>query len=392
MNTGHNDLEILEQDEASADLPLGSPWKLLVVDDEDDVHAVTKMALANFEFRNRPLDLLHAHSAKEAKQVLAEHEDIAVILLDVVMETDHAGLELTDYIRNHLQNRRVRIVLRTGQAGQAPPRQVVRKYDISDYREKSELTMYKLDGLVCTSLSVYEFIGDLERSNDDLQHFAYVVSHDLQAPIRTITGFVRLLEKSGADKLDSEEMEYLGFIHEGAKRLHSMIQSILSLSRLSTEAKDLESVDLNKVIREVMLDLRMEIEASAADIRFKDLPTVTMEPTQASILFRNLLHNAIRYAREGQPPVVEITAMKVAGGWQIAIHDNGIGFEQKDAERIFQIFARLHNNEDSKGTGIGLALCEKIMRRHEGSISAESRLGEGSVFQIFLPDAPQESL
>ncbi|MGE5439042.1 MAG: ATP-binding protein, partial [Bacteroidota bacterium] len=224
----------------------------------------------------------------------------------------------------------------------------------------------------------------LKRSNSDLEQFAYVASHDLQEPIRMIRSYVQLLEKRYRDRLDKKAEDYMGFISDGALRMQQLVSDLLQYSRITTKAQVFESVDCSLVLADVLTDLKIRIAEENALVEFKDLPVVTGEKTQIRQLFQNLIQNALKFKGEKRPEV-HIGAERVGSYWQFYVSDNGIGIEKEFFERIFIIFQRLHEREKYPGTGIGLAMCKKIVERHSGKIWVESEPGHGTTFYFTLP-------
>ena len=258
------DIEIIDDGELEPDQRTG--WKVLIVDDDPEVHSVTRLALSGFEYEDKPLQLISAYSAREAIDRVKEHDDLALILLDVVMETDHAGLEVVSYIRDEMKNMEVSIVLRTGQPGQAPPKQVVTKYHINDYRAKAELTNDRMHTVVYTGIRMYNQLhqlaereAQLARSNRDLEQFAYIASHDLQEPLRTVRGFAELLYKDYLHALDGRAQEYVDFIGQGVRKLENMIQSLLQLSRLNGKPPVPTLIQVNDLINHVRRELSLSL-------------------------------------------------------------------------------------------------------------------------------------
>ncbi|MFW5860230.1 MAG: sensor histidine kinase [Planctomycetota bacterium] len=236
-----------------------------------------------------------------------------------------------------------------------------------------------------------QLAADLERSNADLQQFAYAASHDLQEPLRTITGFIRLLREEHASyRCDSSAGEYLGFIDEGAQRMLRLIQGLLRYSRVATHAADHHGVDLNAVRDQVLDGLASLIRETDARITSAPLPTVHADPEQMEQLLQNLIQNAIKFHRPGQRPQVELDAHRQSAGWRVTVRDHGIGVDPERADEVFTIFRRLHAAEDYPGTGIGLALCQRIVERHGGSIGVEvpDDGAGGARFYWYLPDPP----
>lgn len=230
-----------------------------------------------------------------------------------------------------------------------------------------------------------KFQRELERSNQELTQFAYVASHDLQEPLRVIAGFVQLLEQRCAPTLDDESREYMAFIVDATNRMKTLINDLLTYSRLTTKAKPLEMVDLNETLSVAQKNLQSLISERGAEIVCeRPLPVVRGERVQMGQLLQNLLANAINYQRPGTIPQVRLEARLQGREWLLRVTDNGIGIETRFFERIFKIFQRLHNKEEYPGTGIGLAICKKIVERHGGRIWVESEPGAGSTFCFTL--------
>ncbi len=232
-------------------------------------------------------------------------------------------------------------------------------------------------------------IVELERSNRELQDFAYISSHDLQEPLRKIQTFADRLQSKYAVILDNSGRTYLARMQESAARSQVLIQDLLTYSRLSTHKQPFAPVDLTAVIRDVLSDLIIQIDETQAELIVGSLPRIEADKTQMRQLFQNLIGNALKFHRPGVTPVIEIDTVADAdlpdGYCQITVTDNGIGFEEKYLDRIFTVFQRLHSSEEYEGTGIGLAICRRIVERHHGRISASSQQGVGSRFSIILP-------
>jgi GAF domain-containing protein len=227
---------------------------------------------------------------------------------------------------------------------------------------------------------------ELERSNAELEQFAYVASHDLQEPLRMVTGYTQLLAKRYGDKLDQNANEYIDYAVDGAKRMQALIHDLLTYSRVGTRAKEFAPTDCGAVVAETLRALQPAIEESAATVTHDPLPTVMGDESQLLQLFQNLIGNAIKY-RGGKPPVVQVSCRQGDDHWLFSVRDNGIGIDPKYAERIFVIFQRLHGRDQYAGTGIGLAVCKKIVERHGGKIWVESELGKGATFYFTMAAA-----
>jgi PAS domain S-box-containing protein len=226
---------------------------------------------------------------------------------------------------------------------------------------------------------------ELARSNKDLEQFAYVASHDLQEPLRAVSGFVELLRRSLEKSLDAKTSEYMNFSIDGAKRMQSLINGLLEYSRIGTQGKKPQKVNSKEALDEGLARLQASIQESGAKITADDLPTVYFDDLQLARLFQNLVGNAIKFRGE-QTPQIHISAVRQDAGWQFAVRDNGIGIEPQYAERIFMIFQRLHTRKVYPGTGIGLSICKKIIERHGGKIWVESVKEQGSTFYFTVPD------
>lgn len=224
----------------------------------------------------------------------------------------------------------------------------------------------------------------LERSNQDLQQFAYVASHDLQEPLRAVSGYCQLLDAKLGDSADAEIKTFLGHATDGAVRMQGLINSLLDYARVETRGKPLKATDTGDAVRESIANLSSAIEASHAKVHVGDLPQVVADRTQLVRLFQNLIGNAIKF-RDAEPPQVEVTSEDRGDRWLFSVRDNGIGIESQYADRVFVIFQRLHGRGDYPGTGLGLAISKRIVERHGGTIWVESQPGEGSAFRFTLP-------
>ncbi|MFV2144513.1 MULTISPECIES: sensor histidine kinase [Isoptericola] len=215
-----------------------------------------------------------------------------------------------------------------------------------------------------------EQAGELERSNRDLEQFAYVASHDLQEPLRKVASFTQLLQKRYGDQLDDRADQYIAFAVDGAHRMQRLIQDLLSFSRVGRTGEAPEDVDLEAVLRQVLADLSHRIEDEGAEVTHDPLPVVRGEKSLLTMLLRNVVGNALKFRHPDRPPRVHLTAARGEDGegWELACRDNGIGIDSQYAERVFVIFQRLHPKEVYSGTGIGLALVKRVVEHHGGRV------------------------
>ncbi|ODT04451.1 MAG: PAS domain-containing sensor histidine kinase [Gemmatimonadetes bacterium SCN 70-22] len=229
---------------------------------------------------------------------------------------------------------------------------------------------------------------ELKRSNDELQRFAYVASHDLQEPLRTVASYVQLLERRYGDRFDADGREFMAFVVDGARRMQRMVDDLLTLSRVGSHGVELVPVPADEVLDRAIDDLKLALEESGATVTRAPLPVVRGDARQLEQLFANLIGNALKFAGPTAPRI-EVGARREGAEWVISVRDHGIGIEPQYFDRIFVIFQRLHGRDEYPGTGIGLAICKKIVERHGGRIWVDSQPGAGSTFHFTLA-APQE--
>lgn len=231
--------------------------------------------------------------------------------------------------------------------------------------------------------------GELRRSNAELEQFAYVASHDLQEPLRKVASFCQLLEKRYGDQLDERGLQYIAFAVDGAKRMQVLINDLLTFSRVGRSSELAERLPLDQPLDTALNSLSVAIEdADAVVERPERLPEVVGDPTLLAMLWQNLIGNALKFRAPGRPPVVQITAAaQPDGGWQFAVTDNGIGIPPEFAEKVFVIFQRLHGRGVYPGTGIGLALCKRIVEQHGGEMHLDTSYADGTRIIFTLPAA-----
>ena len=225
---------------------------------------------------------------------------------------------------------------------------------------------------------------ELARSNEELERFAFLASHDLQQPLRTVNGFLQLLELRHGDELKGRAKEYVEYALRGTRQMSTLIDDLLTYSRAGRNDRAPEAVSLDRVFDAAVEQLQATIEDTGATVTRGDLPTVCADAGQMTQLFANLIGNGVKY-RGDAAPEVHVEARRVQAGWEVAVRDNGIGIDPKDHDKIFGMFRRLHGDERFEGTGLGLALVKRIVENAGGSIRVESQVGEGSTFFITLP-------
>ena len=257
------------------------------------------------------------------------------------------------------------------------------------------ITMTDLTGLKQAEQVIRRYARQLERSNKDLENFAFIASHDLQEPLRKIQSFGRILVNKFSSSLGRDGRDYVIRMQEAANRMEKMVNDLLAYSRVGTQVRPYEQVDLNKIVKRVLSDLESRIAQTGGKVHIGELPTIDADPLQMQQLFQNLLSNALKFHKPDEKPDVKVSVFYLSGGKkssqskatdvEIEILDNGIGFEMEYYDRIFQPFQRLHGRSEYEGSGIGLPICRRIVERHHGSISATSAPDAGSTFTVILP-------
>ena len=406
----------------SPELPQPDTVKILLVDDKAENLVALEAVLDGLGQQ-----LVKAQSGKEALRACLEH-DFAAILLDVKMpEMD--GFETAAMIREREQSKDTPIIFLTALKSEEhlfrgyymgavdylykPIVPEVLRSKVSvfvDLRKKNEILKRNRDALeqkneelqleVAERMRaeadvrrlnaelerrVDERTRELSRMNEELRQFAYVASHDLQEPLRTVASYAQLLARRYRGKLDKDADEFIQYMVSGVTRMHTLLNDMLAYSRV-TESKDrpLAPANLNAVVQSALMNLTLTINENNAEILNTSLPTVQGDEIQLTQVFQNLIGNAIKYKGSG-PPKIEISAEKAADEWVITVADNGIGIDPQYSERIFGIFKRLHGRE-LPGTGMGLAICKRIIERHNGRIWVESQPSKGSKFSFSLPN------
>ena len=246
------------------------------------------------------------------------------------------------------------------------------------------MTVSDITGRVRREGQLRTLTRDLTRSNEELQQFAYIASHDLQEPLRMVISYLGLLEKRYDDKLDESGRTFIFYAVDGAKRMQVLINDILAFSRVESRAAPFVDTDLNQALQEAISTLEASLREYGGSVTAERLPTVRADRAQMAQLLRNLIGNALKF-HGPEPPVVKVYAESSPSEWTVTVEDNGIGMAPEYHDKIFRMFERLNRQEDYPGTGIGLAICKKIVERHGGRIWAESEPGKGSKFRFTIP-------
>ncbi len=407
------------------------PASILLVDDDPGNLLALQTVLLDLR-----QTLVSASSGREALRCLLKQR-FAVILLDVNLP-DMDGFEIAQMLREREESKDVPIIFVTGAYKDIEHISHAYKLKAVDYLIKpfapeilrtkvavlvelhqnnlrlqeqaellrqSELHLEKLVKERTEKLN--QAIAELARSNAELEQFAYVASHDLQEPLRAISGYLQIIERRHKGKLDAETDRFITGAVEGAGRMKAMIDALLNYSRVGRRDVPFGLVECSSVLEQALQNLRVAVEESGATVTHDPLPPLMADNIQMVQLFQNLVGNAIKFHKPGKPPQIHISAKRLPSsalspdsalpegeelgvreddGWLFAVSDNGIGIEPQYAGRIFQIFQRLHTRQEYPGTGIGLAVCRKIIEHHGGKIWVESEFGKGATFLFTIPE------
>ncbi|WP_156612630.1 ATP-binding response regulator [Paramagnetospirillum marisnigri] len=412
------------------------PWPLLVVDDDEQVHEMTRVVLRDLEFEGRPFKCISATSAAEAAAILDLAPEIPVVLLDVVMETPDAGLRLVHHIREDLGNRSIRIILRTGQPGDAPERDVVLAYDINDYKSKAELTAQRMFTAVVGALRAWRDIttigalnkelaelnasleqrviertrqledsnAALERSKDraetaltreteaktQLRQFLSMVSHEFRTPLAIIDSSAQML-RLRAEQHDPHSVTRIDTIRGGVQRLLGLIDTCLADEQLDSGRIVLheKSFDLAPMIEVTLSHHRVATPSHGYEARVEGSLDVWGDPGLVALAINNLVGNAAKYSPSGS--TVSVMARMDGGDVAIEVRDQGIGIPAEDLGEVFERFHRASNARGIPGSGIGLHMVRQIVEMHGGSITVESELHKGSCFTMRLRPPPRNT-
>jgi len=377
-------------------------WKIMIVDDEADIHRMTERILEDITFDGKGFTYLNAYSGKEAKELIQEHPDTALILLDVVMRTENDGLMVVEFIRNDIENRFVRIILRTGQPGQAPERKVITDYDIHDYKLKSMLTDQALYTAVISALRTYRDLRVIEKKHCELEkalsdaeaaqkaryQILANINHEIKTPLQGILGFTEILMIS---EVNEDNQEYLSHIKHSAEGLHKVLSNVLELTELAGGTWELNDsrIIFKEYLDQIMDTIQIQAEWKSVMVGYdidKQIPqSIITDPKRLKQVLMNLLINAVRYTDDGT--VLLTVDLKPDNYLSFVIKDTGAGIPLENQAQIFESFMLGEDflSKKNAGIGVGLSICKNIIQKMNGTISFESQPNEGSTFFFTVP-------
>ena len=391
-------VEFARETSTNGSSPSLPPWKILIVDDDEGVHAVTRTIIEEISFDRRHFLCLDAFSGKEAIRLYQTNHDIALILLDVVMETEHAGLDVVRYIREKMHDSAVRIILYTGQPGQAPETKIIKDYDINDYKVKSMLTSQGLYTAVISAIRTYRDLRMIQQQRDELKQamaeaqvaykaryqFLANIGHELRTPLNHILGFAELISGTA---LTEKQRNYIDKMKKSGDDLCSVLNNILELSELIDGKIDLQesAFSLRLIVGRLMEILRNQAQWKNLQLSYAiedDVPdAVVCDSRRLQQVLTNIVGNSIRYTRAGD---ITLTVSRQPDSERLlfTIKDTGNGIAEEKQQQIFQPFALGEDalQKEFSGVGLGLAISKNIIEKMNGSIWFESQAGQGSTF------------
>jgi len=395
--------------------PPNERWKVMIIDDEEDVHQITHFVLEDYVYQGKRIELISAYSSEEAKQLYRQHANTALMLLDVVMETNDAGLQFIKYIREIEKNRFVRIVLRTGQPGYAPEKEVILKYDINDYRNKTELTDQRLFTVMTASLRAYADIMTIEayrqhleakvaartqelelknqqlmQLNQDKNEFLSIAAHDLKNPLATIQTLANMIKTSLHQLTQEQLIRFAHLIEISSEKMFLLIKNLLDVNTIESGHIHLspELFDLCHLVHTLVEDYRERARVKNITLHMHCIEgkyAVFADPVATTQALENILSNSIKFSPPGKHVYIRLT--RDHRMIRCEIEDQGPGLSAADQAKLFGKFARLTprptHNEHS--TGLGLFIVKRLVEAMKGQIWCQSELGQGCVFIVSLP-------
>jgi signal transduction histidine kinase len=403
--------------------PQTDVWEVMIIDDEEDVHQLTRFVLDDFVYEDKKLNFVSAYSAKEAKVLIQQHPNVAVVLLDVVMETIDAGLKLVEYIREQQQNRFARIILRTGQPGYAPEKEIILKYDINDYKNKTELTDQKLFTVIIASLRAYSNIimiesyrqhleekvvertYELQQKNEILvnlnqqlillnqekNEFLGIAAHDLKNPLSSIQSLANLIRTSFEDFPKQKVLDFARMIEISAHKMFALIKNLLDVNAIESGRINLlvDTYNILSLLQMVVNDYLEPANAKNITLQFQltegAVYKALVDESATLQVLDNLISNAVKYSLRGKNIFVRI--LKTSNAVRCEIQDEGPGLSEGDIQKLFGKFVRLgpRPTGDEHSTGLGLFIVKKLVDAMKGKVWCESQLGKGTTFIVEFP-------
>jgi len=392
-------------------------WKILIVDDEEDIHSVTRIALKGFTFRGKPVEFYDAFSAAEAEKILKEHPDIALILLDVVMETTNAGLDLVKVIRDKLGNKVTQIIIRTGQPGQAPERDVIVSYEINDYKTKTELTSFKLFTVALASLRAFEAIQQIGRLNEEfkteinrrirkekvLEHakekaekseqqksvFLHQMSEKIQGPLNLILDSSDTIREEVKDQVNDNIRQLFDDMSYSGKEIIRAVQMINDLSEIQANNYELnlEKISVSDIIRDILADEEYAIHKSGVDMLVENKAStdkISIDEYAINQILSNIIDNAVKNTLEGHIEI--LVSQENDKSLKISVSDTGRGMSQSFQKEMYHPFKReLTDGANGHGLGLGLTLTREFCKLMNVNIHISSKPGKGTRVHLRIP-------
>jgi len=414
MSTENDAYLFADEDEKTAKTDVvatgigANPWHILIVDDEQSIHDVTQLAIGKLNYLQRGLHFFNAYSAQQAKVYLAEHKDIALVLLDVVMESQDAGLQLVKYIRETLNNKLIRIILRTGQPGEAPELSVIMDYDINDYKEKTELTRQKLITSTISSLRAYRDLSLLEKQRQELvlakraatvsertkNAFLSNLSHEIRTPLNAIMGFSQIIREEAIEQQLSSIQAHNKHVYEAGEHLGKLFSGMLELSKMQAQQLIPQPnwFSLGDLLEEVST-IPNTTWKQQQNNHFHQINRCGIDKIHSDYyfwqqIFSHLIDNANKFTKSGNIYIELSNYQQDQSSWLcFVIRDTGIGIDKSQLDYLFQHFTQANERSDRvhQGTGIGLALVKSYCDSLGGEITIQSRLNEGTTVTVKLP-------
>ncbi|MEZ4773397.1 MAG: ATP-binding protein [Bacteroidia bacterium] len=377
-----------------------SSKKILLVEDNPDHIELIRRAFQKWE---HSVEFYIAHNISEVTENMY-HQNSDIAIIDWLLP-DGTGKDL---LNGYFAESSIPVIILTSQGNEQIAVSSL-KQGAMDYIVKSESTLTNMPRIVERALREHQHIVEkqlaenalieanrlleqkvaertyeLQKSNESLEKFAHITSHDLKESLRMVSNYLQILKARLGDRLDEEETEFMKFAVDGTFRMHNLLDAIYRYSKIKTVENEMVPVDCNQLVQEVTIGLSARIEKHNASVSIGHLPTISGDPNQLFQLFQNLIGNAIKF-NDKRPPVVEVGVEETNSDWTFFVNDNGIGIDPRYVDTIFEMFKRLHSQDKYTGDGVGLAICQQIVDRHKGKIWAESQPGLGTTFFFTLP-------